>query len=263
MFDIPLELFLFFVAISGALTACAFLFNPRILAFPLVAGMLIFTMVATTDNIIMGYNTEGSSDTLTHYNVQSSTGQVLINSVSSHSRGERLSNTASALTDDTFDCITVYLGRSGSPPATSLIQVGVMDTSTQFIRVFGSMNTTALVSSAVTPYAFCLPLGDSYTFTDTETVGIKWNSGDATNTLTSRVDANNPFDGNNSEHVNSTGASWSANAGQDIMMVLTLRGSSGTVEPILYEFTEMPKLLFGLYGSLIMVLFALAFVREK
>lgn len=201
----------------------------------------------------MGYSDKSSTDTLLHYNIQSSTGQVLINSVTAHSRGERLSTTSSSLEGDTFDCITVYLGRSGSPPNTTLIRVGVMDTSTVMVKQFGSMNVTALLTSSVQPYTFCLPIGDTYTFSDTETFGIQYNDGDGSNTLTSRVDGNNPFDGSNTEHVHATASSWISNTGEDIMMILSLRGNVGIVEPITYEYTDIVKTVFLLMGAFICI----------
>lgn len=258
--DLPIVVLWTIMAVSFGLPALAYIyrseFPPSMVMF--IIGAIWLIIFLTTENLVLEYLT-GALDDVIVYDVESSTGQVLINSISSQARGERLTNTSSQLTGDTIDCITVYLGRSGSPPATTLITVGVMDTSTQFVKVFGTMNVTSLLSASNQPYDFCLPIGDTYTFTDTETVGIKWNSGDATNTLTSRIDGNNPFDGNNTEHVNSTtGLSWSANAGQDIMMQMMLRG--GDVTPVNYEIKDeltLEPTTVGLFFIILSLLFIL------
>lgn len=258
--DLPIVVLWTIMAVSFGLPMLAYLyrteFPPSVVMW--LCGMIWLIVFLTTENIVLEYVT-GALDDVIVYDVESSTGQVLINSVTSQARGERLTNTSSQLTGDTIDCITVYLGRSGSPPSTTLITVGVMDTTTQFVKVFGTMNVTSILSSAVTPYDFCLPIGDTYTFDDTETVGIKWNSGDATNTLTSRIDGNNPFDGNNTEHVNSTtGLSWSANAGQDMMMQMMLRG--GDVTPINYEIKDeltLEPTMIGLFFIIMSLMFIL------
>lgn len=232
--------FLVFAFLSGfifslPLVGYYFRFEIPISLFFFIAGIFMISLLLATDTLIMDYFSNGSTNNLVPYDVESSTGQVLVNAVTAHSRGERLSNTSSALFGDTIDCITLFIGRSGSPPLGTLIQIGIMDTSTNFIRVFGTMNVTQLLTSAVQPYEFCLPLGDTYTFTDTETFGVKYNAGDATNTLTMRIDNNNPFNGNNTEHVHATGSSWISNAGQDLMAVLTLRGSVGSIITAPYD----------------------------
>lgn len=264
MVDYPIEILYIFVGVATSLTVASILApNPKMQnghSIPLlmfIAGALWVFLFTFTDNIEITRFFSSASDSVNPYDVQSSTGQVLINSVTAHSRGERLSNTSSELLDKTIDCITLYLGRSGSPPVGTLIQIGVMDTNTNFIKIFGTMNITQLVSSSVTPYQFCLPVGQTYTFIDTETWGLKYNAGDGSNTLTTRIDANNPFDGNNTEHVHSTGSSWIANTGQDIMGILTLRSSSGIVTPYVFPFDAFIKMAFLMIGASIMLFGAL------
>lgn len=189
------------------------------------------------------------TENVSPYDVQSSTGQVLVNAVSGHSRGERVSNSASALVGEQIDCITVFLGRSGAPPNTTLIRVGVMDSAGVMVQEFGSMNVTGLITAAVQPYDFCLPIGQAYEYdTGVQVAGVKYNAGDASNTVTMRIDGNDPFDSSNTEHVHMTASSWVQNAGQDVYMIQTLRGLEGadaTLNTVEYPVMEQWRALFG------------------
>lgn len=219
--------------------------------FTLIGGMLLLILPAffegySVDTWVSGG--EGTED-VSPYNVQSTTGQVLVNAVSGHSRGERVSNSASALVGEQIDCITVFLGRSGSPPVGTLITVGVMDSSGTMVTQFGSMNVTGLLTTSVQPYDFCLPVGQAYEYgTGIQVAGVKYNAGDASNTLTMRIDGNDPFNSSNTEHVHMTASSWIQNSGQDVYMIQTLRGIDGAdAELHTVEYTVMP-LLRGLVG---------------
>lgn len=262
---IPFELWAFGIIVSFALTAIGFLANPRIHIMIMATAFFLAIFAFIPSALIMGYYTSmvGGQN---HYDVESSTGQVLINAVTSSSRGERITNSASALVGDTADCITVFIGRSGSPPNTTLIKVGVMDSTTAMIKQFGSMNVTQLISSATQPYQFCLPIGDTYTFNSSQQViGIQYPAGDGSNTLTTRIDANDPFDSSNTEHVNNSGTStsFSANSGQDIMTIITLRGETVAPLPILYQFNESIRLIFVVLSVLILLASIILVAKEN
>lgn len=65
MFDIPFELFITWLMLSFGLMAITFARDPRAPIFMMVAGILMFPMVALTDNVIMGYASSGGSVTIT------------------------------------------------------------------------------------------------------------------------------------------------------------------------------------------------------
>lgn len=251
LYDLPIEIFYVLLSLFAAIIAIGLITRQPV--FLMFAGVFLLLIFIPVTNLTYGHEFVVGDSAVSHYDVSSSTGQVLINSVTAHSRGERLSNTSSMLEGDTITCITVWLGRSGSPDSNTLIQVGVMDTSANFIQVFGSMNVTQLITASNQPYEFCLPVGDSYTFISTETVGIKWNDGDGTNTLTTRIDANNPFDGSNTEHVHATAGSWIVNSGQDIMMVMSNAGSEGEWVDDTVPIDAVVKVMIVFFAALIIV----------
>jgi hypothetical protein len=251
--EIDITILALFMGFAFGLIGVGYLlrFQIPISLFVFIAGGIMASLFIMIDVVNVGYSSNSSIETINHYDVQSSTGQVNINTVNGHTRAERLQNTDSPLLGDTIDCITVFLGRTANAPLTDLVRVGVMDSNTNFVRLFGSMNVTQMTTQSNRPYEFCLPLGDSYTFIDNEAVGIKYNAGDATNTISTRIDANNPFAGTTTEHVHATGSSWIVNTGQDVMMVMTLRGESGVVNAIPFEFTEEIKVFMVLMSVIL------------
>lgn len=257
--NLPIEMFYVFMTIFGAMFIAGIVWRDSSAGgvFMFVSGISLVVFFIPVDSL--AYTpvwTGGDTANTDYYDVRSSTGQVLVNSVTAHSRGERLVNTGSMLVGDEINCITVWLGRSGTLPGSPNVEVGVMDTSTNFVKSFGVMTTAEVLSSANTPYEFCLSDDDSYVITGTETIGVKWNGGDASNTLTMRVDANNPFDAGNSEHAHATASSWIGNSGQDLMMQASFAaGNDGFASPDPIVVDPLVKVLVVLFGSL-MCLFA-------
>lgn len=263
--SLPFEVFVLFIGLAMTIGIIGIIMGLRkIDGAPFItifAGILLFGEFALTSGLIMGYDNSNTSSS-TPYNVQSNTGQIQLFTGSSIATGERLSNSSSELVGKDIDCITVWIGRTGVPPANVLFTIGVMDSTTQYVTQFGSMNITALISSASTPYQFCLPIGQTHTLQSTEVVGFKWNSGNATNSITSRIDNNNPFDSNNTERVQSTtGTSWTANSGQDMMMIMSLRGSDP--QPIEYQFNNDDNWIFMIMLSAIFIFIGVIFQWKK
>lgn len=260
--ELPIELFLGGMGISIALAIFGFLRQPQIPAMLCFGGMFMLVFAVATDTLIMGFFTdaEGTADVF-HYNVQSSTGQVLINAVSSQTQAEYASSSSSLLVGDSIDCMTVWLGKAGTPPAGD-ISFAVFDDSNNIVTLFGTQTPASMASTALTPYTHCLPVGQTHTIQNQQRIGVNYNLGDAANTITMRVDANNPFDGvitYRTQYI----AAWSASTGQDIMMQLYQRGADITTDNIVYEFTELPKTLFALMGSIFMLCGALMVLRNN
>jgi hypothetical protein len=257
--DIPIELFLGGIGLGIALAIFGFIRNPQVPAMLVFGGMFVMFFAVATDNIIMNSFINGGEQDVYIYDVTSSTGQVTLNAIQSQTQAELPSSSSSQLFGKTFDCMRVWLGRAGTPPE-STITFGVFDTSNNVIRLFGTQTVVSMTSSALTPYVHCLPEGTSHTLGVSHYVGVNYNAGDATNTLTMRVDGNNPFDSTvtyRSQYL----ASWSSSTGQDVTMQLWLRGAETDTILYEYEFTELPKVIFALIGVTMMLCGAITVVK--
>lgn len=247
--DIPIALFLGFIAMTLAIVVFGII--KRIPVLILAGGIFLIFWSVMTDNIILDSFSEGESDDDFIYSVQSSTGQININAVTGSSLGEFPSTSSSQLFGKTFDCMRVWVGKAATPPE-SPVTFGVFSSTNTVIKEFGTQSVASMASGATTPYTHCLALGDTHTIALNQYIGVNYNNGDATNTLTVRVDGNNPFDGTITYRQQYL-VSWTSATAQDIMMQLWLRGSEPVTETFDYEFTEIPKVLFSFFGIMIMV----------
>lgn len=249
--EIPIEIFITGIGVSVALAIFGFIRNPQIPAMLVFGGMFILSFAVMTDSIILDSFLDGGNPDIYHYDVTSNTGQLLINAVTGSSIAERPTTSSSVLIGDEIDCITVYIGKSGTPPE-STVTFGVFNVNNVVISSFGTQTVASMTSSANTPYTHCLPIGTTHVIGTSEHIGINYNAGDATNTLTMRVDANNPFDGTITDRAQYL-AGWTGSSGQDVMMQMYLRGSENTTVSATFEFTEMAKVLFALIGVTMML----------
>ena len=269
--DIPIELFLGFIGTSIALAIFGFIRQPAIPALLCASGMFILTIVIATNNIIVAYS---ALDTVEFeqipYNVETNTVTPFVNAIQRSIVAEYPSASNSELIGDTIDCIDIPLAKTGSPPSNTPIIVGIFDSGGNIVKQFGdNLNTTALTSApAFFKFSFCLDNGDSYTIGSipafSERIGVMYNSGNSTNTVVTRSDGNNPFDGTITYRQSFLSGSWSSTTAEDLTMTLTngMNEQTLSVEPILYEFTELPKTLFALLGVFFMLSGGLMVMRD-
>ena len=259
-FSIPVELFITFLGGALVMAIIGLIRQPQIPAMIAFGGMFILTMAVSTDTIIMGYS--GVSDTsAVYYNVQSFTGAVNVNSGQSQSiYAENVVDSSSMLYQKTVNCAQWLIKKSGSPPLSSIITFGVWDNSGNLKYTFGTMNVTYL-STATTPFEMC-NTSTSYTFAVSDRVGIKYPSGNSTNTLLLSADGNNPYDDGHTIANLWNGASWTTSSTLDISGMIRFFDSNSSNTQFDFQFTELPKTLFALFGTILILAGALMVYRE-
>jgi hypothetical protein len=266
--DIPIELFLGFIGVSIALAIFGFLRNPQIPATIVMGGMFLLVISVATTNIIMGFSISDNMPTETIYNVITNTGNANIFSPNSPIRGEYPTASNSMLIGDRFDCMTVPIAKTGNPPANVFVKAGVFDATGNLVQQFGNDLNVTNITSGFFFYDFCLPLGQYYTVGSlpalVERIGVEYRSGDSSNFITTRIDANNPYDSTITvlSTFNSGTGLWTQTSTSDFDMILTLRGTSAETQNVNYEFTELPKTLFALIGVMIMLIGGLMVMRD-
>jgi hypothetical protein len=262
MVDIPVELFFGFIGMSVVLLIIGLIREPKIPATVVFAGMFMLTITMVTDNIIMGFATDGGTETIQHYDQEGFTGVSDIfgnggiggNDI----RGEYVFSTSSLLYGDTIDCIELTLRKSGSP--TGLAQIGVYDhasaTNNPVILVFGDIDVSTLNTGFSQWYTFCLPLGTTYTIGDQDVLGIRYDGGDATNFIRTNVVTVDAFDGTNTRYTSKSDATntWTDTTTSDLTAIFSLRGQEMEIIDHNFEFTELPKTIFAFFSVILMLL---------
>lgn len=278
MVEILIELFLGVLGVSIAMAIFGFLRNPQIPAMLAFAGMFIFFLAIITDSIIWNnevsqvqtipQNVTITTDELVpnySYFVESRTGSVsAFNTNTTRTHVEFASTGASLLVGDTITCMDMYLGKTLSP--TGIASMGVFYSNATMKYLFGTQDV-ALLTSASDWHTYCLTGSDTYTFINGDRIGLKYSGGDASNTVTINVNANNPFDGvitYRQVYNNGTGT-WTSSTSNDITMRLYNYVNATQIgqfvaptdyytnEPTRFEFTELPKILFALIGVTMML----------
>jgi hypothetical protein len=195
----------------------------------LAALALMFT--GGYDVVIASATSTGASETTsTPYDVQSSDNNLLINAVSRSIMAEYPSTTSSQLQGDEFNCMSVYLSKSGSPPVSEPVIFGVFDGSGNTIKQFGQLNVTE-IGLAFNWYEGCLPGTETWTVnaSNGERIGVMYDAGDASNSIHGRRDTTNPYDGTITFIANFIAGSWSTfSTSNDMTMVLSMEGAVET-----------------------------------
>lgn len=268
MVDIPIELFSLFIGASIALGVFGFLRNPQVPAMIVFGGMFILVISVSTSNIILSFSDINNVPDEIPYSVITNTGNANIFSPNSPIRGEYPTSSSSMLIGDRFDCITIPLAKTGSPPINIPVKVGVFDATGTLVTQFGNDLNMTNVTTGFFFYEFCLPDGQYYTVGSlpalVERIGVEYRGGNSTNTLTSRIDANNPYDSTITvlSTFNSGTGLWTQTSASDFDMILTLRGSDTSVNENIYEFTELPKVMFALLGTIFILAGALMVFKQ-
>ena len=255
--DLPIEIFLSFIGFSIVMGIVGIWRKVPFLMF--IAGGVITFWAVTTDNIIMGFIEIPANTQITYYDVTSGNTNENLFPTGTEIRGEYLTSSSSMLQGDTIDCIDIPLLKLGSPTGTAII--GVFDglntvEASQLKKTFGTQDVTQLTTSAVY-HTYCLT-AETYTLENNDLVGVMFRTGtgNSTNSILIRSDSNNPFDGTitSFRRWNDPTQVWITSSTIDVTMTMYLSGSDIVEpEPILFTFTEYPKILFALIASMFMI----------
>lgn len=259
--DIPVELFITFIGISGFIAIFGFIRQPQIPAMLAFSGVFLLVIAVSTTNVIMGYAV-GDLEPINNefYNVLTSSTGITIRQDGSWIRGEFVTNSASQLSGEVVNCLTTQLSRNSNPDFNTPIIFAVFDTSANIKYEFGRMNVTETTSS-IQFFQRCND-DSNYTIVPTDRIGIMWNDGDATNNIAIRIDNSDPFDSSNTQATAWNGA-WTQTSGSDYSMTISFEdGGVQNTEPINFEFTELPKVLFALLGTIFILCGALMVTRN-
>ena len=266
--ELPIELFLGAMGIAIALAIFGFLRQPQIPAMLCFGGMFMLVFAVATDTLILNTFFEGELPANYIYRQEAGSGLIDISAgaASSDIRGEYVTNTASRLYLQEIDCIDFTLRKLGTP--TGVVDVGIWDHAQAIgnpvILHFGSQDLSTVSSSVSQWYSFCLPEGTTYIIGDQDVIGVRYNAGDSLNAARIQVSTVDIFDGTNSQSTAKADATdiWSQPTG-DMVMRAYLRGETSETVSSTYEFTELPKTLFALMGSIFMLCGALMVLRNN
>jgi len=262
---LPVELFLGGIGVAIAMAIFGFIRQPQIPAMLVFGGMFVLIIAVATESIIMDSFASGGMQTV-YYDVTSTNiASTLFTTTGAEIRGEYLSSSASQLLGDKIDCISVNIAKSAAPTGTATI--GVFDgvnlvEASQLKQSFGTIDVSTLTTSS-TYNTFCLT-GTTYTLVLNDVIGIVYRGGDAVNFITIREDTNNPFDGTITfeRRWNDLTQAWISTTANDISAKFYLSSEQVSITDDNYEFTELPKTIFGLMGAIFMLTGALMVARN-
>jgi len=264
MVDIPVELFLGFIGMGIAMAVFGFLRQPQIPAMLTFGGMFIMTISVVTTNVIMGYDITEADNTITpsqvdymDVNIGTSVTKLSAGGVNNIFAGEEIVNTNSMLYSKRIDQVCMSLSKTGAPTGT--VNIAVYDsvitpTQANYLYLLGTKDSTTLTT---TQTSYCFIGIDTYVTTTNQAIGAFFNGGSAGNEVNVFSNATgNVYDGTNSIRTRYV-ASWSDFSTTDTRMSVSLTAINedivNTVEPNLYEFTQLPKVLFALLGVILML----------
>lgn len=285
--EIHIILFMGFIFGAIFMAIFGFIRQPQIPALLTFAGMFIFAMAIITDTIIIDdridfivatentFNITTSTITIPEYSYSVITGTNILtiraDGSNVHTYAE-LITTDSVLKGQLVQCVNLPLIKVGSP--TGLADIGVFDENNAPIFIFGQISV-ASIDTNFAYYEFCDNNG-GYTLAENDKIGIRWvifNVSDASNFIRTVADTSDPFDGANTIRTQYS-TSWGTTSTQDMNAQyyvynehpnnVQVAGIGGiyTYEDNTIQFTEMPKVLFGLFGVIMMLSGALMVVRN-
>jgi hypothetical protein len=265
---LPIELFLGGIAVAIAMAIFGFIRQPQIPAMLVFGGMFVLIIAVATESIIMDSFADNTEDNIV-YNVQSVSGLLDISAgaAANDLRGEYISSTSSRLFGDEIDCIQVPLRKLGLP--TGNLEVGIYDhqlaVDNPLKQSFGTMDASTLPSTVAQFYDFCLAVGDTYTIANQDVIGIRYSAGDAANAVRTYTSLTDQFDGTVTFAVRKADATnvWTSTTAEDLTGKFYLRGEGVNITDDTYEFTELPKTIFALMGSMFMLTGALMVMRNN
>lgn len=266
--NIPIELFIVGIAIAVFLAVLGFMArNSKAGMFTVIAGMVIFSMTAMTQNHIMGYEPTAVKfvNLQELYHVHDWDSDRALFAGFATIRAIHTIDDSALISEDFFDrldCIQFPLRKVGSPTGTA--DIAVFDTNGVLKPIqFGSLD----VSTLTTSYAwreFCLSASMHHFIKDGDYIGIRFAGGDVSNHIVIPVDTTNPV---NPDTFMSRflGGTWTDEPTLDMVAVMYNRAliEEHEIEPILEPFTTESKVMFGMISAIFMILGAIIMRSEK
>lgn len=258
LYDLHVVTFGILMAVWSAIVVIGALSKQGI--FIMFSGLFLLVIFIPVTNLVLDSTYIAGETSVSYlYDVKSSSADLTVNAVSRSILAEFPVDSSSALHGDTFNCMSVYLNKVGSPPVGTYVRVGVFDGSGNLIKSFGALNVTQ-IGTSYSWYNYCLASGDSWTISalNNDRVGFSYAAGDGSNTIQTRRDAGNPFDGTSTTLQNYVGGAWATfSTANDFVMVLSYQTStvgdwvdnSIPIEPIVKVMVVMFAALILLYGA--------------
>lgn len=258
--DIPIEIFITGIGVSIALAIFGFIRNPQIPAMLVFGGMFMLVFAVATDFIIFNSVSDSvSTNTITDETIiyeEIASNSAVIHSATVVASGQWINTNSSILLGQQFNCMNVAVAKAGSPIGT--ITFGIMNnsTGTTVHEIFGTLDASLLFTGN-DYYKFCIL--DLYEIKLNDIIGITHFNSSGVNTVrTLNVDSS-VYDGANSNrgHYTTTTGLWTETGSSEKAMILSRGENTETTITSnvisTYEFTELPKMLFGLFGAVMML----------
>lgn len=289
MIDLPIALFIVGVVVSAFLATLGFMArNKKAGMFVVIGGLLMFVLVAITDNHIMGYTQEReiltdihstetfTEEIITYYNVTGTDSIVSLTGggATNVMLTEFIAQSNSQLSGKSVNCIDLYLKKTGAP--TGSYYVGVWGISAfantgNYLYLFGSGMAEDLTTTK-TLYTFC-NTEEAFTMRYRDAIGIFFSSGSSGNTLDAYSTTTDIFDSSNTHRlIQIASPSHVLTTTSDLQGAIYANGidfienySHDTVgnEPILEPFTQESKMWWGVISVILMVLGSLIMRSES
>lgn len=176
---------------------------------------------------------------------------------------EDADGSSSQLFGKTINCMDIMIRKTGSPDVAYPVIFGVFGLNGETIHTFGTMNVTQVTTSSMF-FKEC-DYFNPYTITINNWLGIKHEGSSAGNQIVVNLDSANPFGGTVVTHdeYNEATNTWSSFTANDMTMRLYFENiDSITVNSADFEFTELPKVMFALFGGVMILSGAIIAFRE-
>lgn len=271
--DTPIEIFLSLIAFTFAMGVIGLWKKIPIMLF--IAGAVITFWAIMTDNIQLGFAEPTSinsirEDDIDQYSQLTRTGALTLRNGSNIFIGERLNSVSSVLYNKDIDEVCLALGKTGTPLGTATIAIYntlATPTTLNAIYTFGTIDVSTLPTTGLATYCFeHTATNQDYSLFLNVAFGIFYNGGSSGNNVNVDVSASNPFDGSNTL-LSRYQSSWTNDSTQDTYglarLNIIVEDTENTTEPITFEFTEYPKILFGIIGAIIMLAGAMIWKYEE
>lgn len=252
--DIPIQIFILGIGISLTLALLGFLRNPQIPAMLCFGGMFLLLFAVATDNIILSHgvitNTEGEI-VIYHYDIDTSNQDISL-SDEDFIIAEYASNSSSLLVGDIVNCVDLSLSRLVNSNLTGNSIIGVFDSLGASTNTWATVPVTDFDDDPSNPlfYTYCFA---DYTIQTGDRIGIRYDLATKDDNLLVLVLDPSPFDDDITRVQTFTTVWVEEGAESDLTMRLYFVDDGETTEHILYQFTELPKVLFALFGAIMML----------
>lgn len=268
--EIPIILFFGFIASFFAFFVLGLVSKKPVMS--IITGVLLLSLTLATDEITVSYSDtiiDDNMDLIAEQtsrtgagNVHNGTGNLVI-------RAEHITSSSSQLYGDTVNCLELYVSKTGSPSISTPVILGVFSGTVangiaETKYEFGRVNVTNITTNAMLVKE--CNISSDYTFVVGDRVGIMYRAGDASNFISDQEDTTDPFDSTvtRGQSFNDATNVWANIASNDLHFILTLEHEATAIsEPVNYEFTEFPKMIFALFSALLMLVGAIMWRIEQ